>query len=181
MLLNFIVSLLIGMLPDVLFLTFFISKFKGKTDKKLKLFIFLMIGYVLLIMICRYQLMFYIAYIIYSFVVVKKLYKAHIIDLFVISIGYAFMTLLSFACAKLIPNYWAALVINRITEFTPLLLGNNLNKLYMKYKGLWNINKNSKVKSITIRNISLVIVNAFILIMNTFSVLVMIDFLKTQG
>lgn len=167
---NFIISLLFGMLPEVLFLTWFIVCFRNIKEKKLKLFISLMLGYVGLIMICRYQLLFYITYIIYSYLMVKKLYKAHIIDLFVISIAYAYMTLISFVCFKLISNYWVAFTINRIVLFLPLLFSDGIKKLYKGYKSLWNINKDAKIKSITVRNISLVIVNIMIFLMNVIMV-----------
>lgn len=176
---NFIISLLVGMLPEVIFLTFFIINFKGVKEKKTKLFSLLMIGYILLIMLCRYQLIFYIAYIIYSYLVVKKLYKTHIIDLFMISIAYSYLTLISFLCIKIIGNYWVALVINRVVLFLPLIFKNQIKIAYQKYKNIWNINKNSKIKSITIRNISLLIVNVLIILLNTLTVMALLDYLKT--
>lgn len=178
---NFIISLLVGMLPEVLFLTFFIICFRDVKSEKLKLFIFLMLGYIGLIMICRYQLWFYIGYIIYSYLIVKKLYKAHIIDLFVISITYAYMTLISFICFKLISNYWVAFVINRMVLFVPLLFNNSIKTMYKGYKSLWNINKDAKVKSITIRNISLVLVNLMIFIMNIIMVITINYYTLTLG
>ena len=155
---NFIISLLVGMLPEVAFLALFIINFKGIKENKIKLFNLLMIGYILLIMICRYQLIFYIAYIIYSYLIVKMLYKAHVIDLFVISIAYSYLTLISFLCIKIIGNYWTALVINRVVLFLPLIFKNQIKIAYQKYKNMWNINKNSKIKSITIRKINLLII-----------------------
>jgi hypothetical protein len=154
------------MMPEVIFLTWFIICFRDIKEKRSKLFIFLIIGYITLIMLFRYQLLFYIAYIIYSYVLIKKLYKAHIIDLFVISLGYAYMTIISFACFKLINDYWVAFIINRIILFIPLLFGSIIKMFYKKYKILWNINKDAKIKSITIRNISLVVINLMIVIMN---------------
>lgn len=168
---NFIISLILGMLPEVLFLSLFIIYFRKLESKRLKLFLLLVVGYIALVMLCRYQLLFYMAYIIYSYLTLKKLYKAHIIDLFVISLGYAYLTLISFACFKLIDNYWIAFVVNRIVLFVPLLFKNKIRLLYEKYKSLWNINRNSKIKSITIRNISLVFINMMIVLMNAIMII----------
>lgn len=178
---NFIISLLFGMLPEVLFLTWFIVCFRNIKEKKLKLFISLMLGYVALIMICRYQLLFYIAYIIYSYIIVKSIYKAHIIDLFVISFGYAYLTLISIGCFKIINNYWIAFVVNRVILFAPLLFKTTISKLYKMYKNLWNINKDAKIKSITVRNISLVMVNIMIFIMNVVMVITINYYTSTIG
>lgn len=178
---NFIISLFLGMLPEVLFLTLFIIFSGNKKDKRLKLFIYLMIGYILLVMVCRYQLIFYIAYIIYSYLVVRKLYKAHISDLFINSIGYVYLTLMSFLCFKLIPNYWIALVINRIMLFIPFIFRKYFNKFYLKYKSLWNVNKNAKIKSITLRNISLLTINLLIVIMNFMMVIAINYYIKVLG
>ena len=163
---NFIMSLFLGMLPEVLFLSLYIKFTKNIKGKEIKLIGLLSIGYILLIMLCRYQLIFYIVYIIYSYLITKKLYKSHISDIFIISIAYAYMTLISFICFKNISNYWISFIINRIVLFIPLLFKKYLNKFYKLYISLWNINKNAKIKSITLRNISLFVVNIMIVIMN---------------
>ena len=178
---NFIISLIVGMFPEVLFLTLFISNIKDKKEKRLKLFSLLMLGYIALVMLCRYQLIFYVVYIVYSYIITKKVYKAHIIDLFVISTAYAYLTLISFICIKIINNYWLALIVNRIVLFVPLLIKDKIKLIYIKYKKIWNINKNSKVKSITIRNISLVIINALIIALNSFTIMALLDYIKTQS
>lgn len=163
---KFIISLLLGMMPEVLFLTLFIVFFRNIEKKRVKLFLLLLLGYLALIIVVKFQLLFYIAYIVYSYLIVKWLYKAHIIDFFVISLSYAYMTLISFGCFKLINDYWVAFAINRILLFTPLLFRSKIRLFYEKYKSLWNINKNAKIKSITVRNISLVFINILIAIMN---------------
>lgn len=165
---NFIMSLFLGMLPEVLFLSLYIKFTKNIKGKEIKLIGLLSIGYILLIMLCRYQLIFYIVYIIYSYLITKKLYKSHISDIFIISIAYAYMTLISFICFKTISNYWIGFIINKIVLFIPLLFKKYLNKFYKLYISLWNINKNAKIKSITLRNISLVFVNTLIITLNVF-------------
>ena len=175
---NFIVCLLLVMLPEVLYLSLFIICFRKIENKRFKLFALLTIGYIALVMMCRYQFLFYIAYIIYSYLIIKLLYKSHIIDLFVVSVGYVYLTLISFVCFKLFNNYWLAFAINRIMLFSPLIFKTKIRLFYEKYKSLWNINKGAKIKSITIRNISLVIINLLILILNATTLMCIIDSLK---
>lgn len=165
---NFIVSLLLGMLPEVLYFTLFLSFTKNIKTKRLKLFILLAIGYILLIMICRYQLIFYLAYIVYSYLVLKVLYKSEIIDFFICSLGYSYLTIISILAFIVIPNYWIAFAINRILLFAPFVLKKKFNKLYMLYRNLWNRNDKVKqpIKSLTLRNCSLLMINTFIIILD---------------
>lgn len=163
----FVISLLLGMFPEVLFLTLFISKYKNIVKNKIKLFLLLMFGYIIFVMIIQYKLLFYIFYIIYSFLVIKLLTKTHIIDLFVNSIAYIIMTLLSYCCYYFISNYWIAFGINRIILLLlPLILGDSIRRFYCFYQRLWDIKKEAKIKSITVRNISLFFINLLILVMN---------------
>ena len=164
---NFIVSLLLGMLPEVLYLTLFLIYCKDIKEKKLKLFCLLAIGYIALIMICQYQFIFYIAYIIYSYLILKWLYKAHISNLFICSIGLSYMTLIAMiGYALLNSNYIVYYIVARILLYSIFIFKNKLNKLYNIYLECWNKGDNKRIKSITLRNISLVILNILIIILN---------------
>lgn len=165
---NFIVSLLLGMLPEVLYFTLFLTFTKNIKTKRIKLFILLSIGYILLIMICRYQLIFYLAYIVYSYLILKLLYKSEIIDFFICSLGYSYLTIISISAFIVIPNYWIAFFMNRILLFAPFILKSKFNKLYMLYRSLWNRNDKVKqpIKSLTLRNCSLLMINTFIIILD---------------
>lgn len=164
---NFIISLLLGMLPEVLYLTLFLIFCKNIKQKRLKLFGLLALGYILLIMICRYQLIFYLTYIVYSYLVLKLLYKAHILDLFVCSIGLSYMTIISIiGYAILGSNYVIYYLVARILLYMIFIFKNKLNILYNLYVKCWNKNSNMKIKSITLRNISLLILNLLIIILN---------------
>ena len=82
------------------------------------------------------------------------------------------MTILSFISIKLfnnnLSNYFIVLIFNRIALFIPFLFKNNFNNLYKKYCKFWNRNDNEKrpIKSLTLRNISLISLNSFILLLN---------------
>lgn len=179
--LNFIVSLVLGMLPEVLFFTLFLIYTKDLKEKILKLFVLLAIGYVLLIMICRYEFIFYVAYIVYGYLVLKILYKSHIIDLFVFSLAFSYLMLLSFILVNIIPNYEIAFVVDRVLLFVPFLFKTKFYNIYLSYNKLWNKNKNNKIKSLTVRNTSILFINIMIVIINVVVMASLIMFLKRGG
>lgn len=176
---NFIVSLLMGMLPEVLYFTLSICFIKDIKKQRLKLFSLLVIGYIVLIMVCRFQLLFYLGYIVYVYIVLKKLYKSKIIDLFIVSVVSAYLTLVSFISFKLTDTYMLAYLINRLMLFIPIFILNyKLNDFYNVYYRLWDRHDGNKIKSITIRNISLVFINMLIVIFNICSLICTIDYIK---
>lgn len=176
---NFIVSILLGLLPEVLYLTLFLTYCKNLKTKRIKLFILLAIGYILLIMICRYQFLFYVAYIIYSYLVLKFLYKSHISDVFVCSIGLGYMTISAFIGSLFIDsNYMLSYLLARLLLFSIFIFKNKFKILHSKYLSLWNRGENKKIKSITLRNISLVLLNLLIMLFNICAILCTIDSLK---
>lgn len=176
---NFIVSLLLGMFPEVLYFTLFMSYAKDKKEKRIKLFILLAIGYIILIMICRYQYIFYLAYIIYGFLILKWLYKSHISDIFIFSLSFSYVSLLSYIMYEFLGNnYYLAFIIDRILLFVPIIFKKYLRIFYVKYMLLWNKNDKSKIKSITLRNISLLLFNLMILLFNILSILSLVAYQK---
>ena len=176
---DFIVGLFMGMLPEVLYFTLSICFVKDIQKNRLKLFSLLAVGYIVLIMICRFQLLFYLGYIVYVYVVLKKLYKSKIIDLFIVSVISAYLTLTSFISFKLIDTYMLAYLVNRLMLFIPIFLLNyKLNDFYNVYYILWDRREGNKIKSITVRNISLVFINMLIVIFNICSLICTIDYIK---
>lgn len=164
---NFIISLFLGMFPDILYLTLFISFAKNLKEKRIKLFILLAIGYILLIMICQYQFLFYIVYIIYAFLILKLLYKSNICDFFLCSVALFYMTIISYVGYMLLSwNYALYYIVERLVVYSIFIFKNKFNLVYNKYLGLWNRHENRKIKSITLRNSSLLFINSFIIILD---------------
>ena len=165
---NFIISLLLGALPDSLYITLFITKTKGVSKHKLILFATVFIGYILFLMICRYSFMLYFIYIIHIYLMLKLLYKSKIQDIFIIITSYVYL-ILSGVIGSLfigITDYAVGLVINKVVLFTVFIFSNKLNKVYKQYLMNWNVKPNSKIKSITLRNISLVTMNIMLVILD---------------
>ena len=176
---NFLVSIVLGLLPEVLYFSLFLIYTKNIKEKKLKLFMLLAIGYILLIMICRYQFIFYLAYVVYSYFVLKYLYKSQITDFFICSIGLTYMTIIAYVGYQILGfNYVLYYIVARISLFSIFTFKKHFNKLYLTYRSLWNRNDNAKIKSLTIRNCSLLFINICIILLNAFVMMCIVDSLK---
>ena len=178
---NFVISLFLGLLPEVLYFSIYLKYIKNlKIDKNFtKMLFMLSLGYILLIMICRYQILFYVAYIVWSYITLKIIYKSEITDIFMYSVGFAYLMLVAYIFYKLLySQYVIYYIVDRIFLFVPLfLLKNKLNKFYLYYKSLWNrSNESKKIKSLTLRNISLVFINAMIFILNILVFMALLDY-----
>ena len=170
----FLIGIFLGMLPDTIYFTLFILYSKDLKEKRIKLFIGMSLIYILCIMISQYNLILYILFYVFVYAFLKFLYKnkVQIIDIFLILIASLFLSFISFLCFCLVKedfsNYYFCCVLSKILIFIPFLFKNKFNKIYKNYCKLWNRNDNIKrpIKSITLRNISLIILNCFVLISN---------------
>jgi hypothetical protein len=162
--LNFIISLLLGMLPDVLYYFIYIKQIKDIKTKSILFFTLLMIAFIIRNMF--YNLYTYILFDILIYLMIKKLYKSQINDMFIIVFLETYMLILSLLSFNLIHNYIIGFLIYRILLFLPLLFVNKIKSMYKNYTMLWNRhNIPNKIKSITLRNISLVVLNITIILM----------------
>lgn len=171
---SFAMSLILGMIPEVLYFTLLLTNTKNLKDKKLKLFLLIMISYILCIMLVRHQILYYVIFMILIYLSLKLLYnkKTQIIDVFIIGLGSIYLTLINIVCLIFVNEnyivYYVLLIINKILLFLPFIFKNKFNLLYKKYCSLWNRNDNIKrpIKSITLRNISLIALNTFVFVCN---------------
>lgn len=169
-----IMSILFGMIPETLFFTLFLIYTKNIKEKKLKLFISIIFIYILCIFIQRYKIIYYVLFIILFYIILKILYKrkTQIIDIFIIAIMYSYLTIISIICFAFakenFTNYYILMFINRFLLILPFIFKNEFNVLYKKYCNLWNRNDkiDRPIKSITLRNISLILLNLLIFIVN---------------
>lgn len=172
MLIQLLMSIILGLLPEVLYFTLFLIYTKNIKEKRLRLGILIAVAYVLCMFIQRYQLFYYLLFIALVYLILKLLYrdKIQIIDVFVISSSTILLTIFSYLyfIFKDYFNYYVLLAMNRILLFLPFIFKDKFNMVYKKYCKLWNRNDNMKrpIKSITLRNISLIIINLLIFIIN---------------
>lgn len=180
-----ILSILLGLIPEVLFLTLFITYTKNLKEKRLLLFTFFSISYIISMFIQKYKIVFYILFIVLMYLSLKIIYKkkVQIIDIFVITIPFDWITILSYLCflffKKDLSNYYMLYIIDRLFLFIPFIFSKYYHKIYLKYCKLWNRNDKEKrpIKSITLRNISLIMVNIAIFLMNIYAISI-INFLS---
>lgn len=180
-----IIGFFLGLLPEVLYYTLFMIYTKNLKEKRIKLFFLISIAYILCIMISQYKSLYYVIFIFLVYIILKGLYKSkvQIIDVFVFSVSCIYLTLLSsifiIFLQKDLSNYWLLYILNRILIFAPFLFRNKFNFVYKKYCKLWNRNDEEKrpIKSITLRNISLIIINVAIFITNVIAIAI-INILK---
>lgn len=178
---DLILSFLLGMLPEIIYFSFYIICIKDIKEKRTKLTILIGISYLLCITISRYKLIYYLLFIICIYLILKILYreKTQIIDIFVISISMIYTTFLSYILVWFIKsdysNYYLIFIINRVLLYIPFIFYKKFNTIYNSYCKLWNRNKleQRKIKSITLRNISLIAVNTFIVSVNVFTILIL--------
>lgn len=170
----YLVSILFGLIPEVLYFTLFITYTKNLKEKRIKLFLLLSISYFLCVLIQQWTIFFYLLSIVLFYIDLKFIYKnkVQIIDVFIISISCFYITFLSFLLIFLVKqdmsNYMYIYLLDKILLFIPFVFKNKFNKAYKKYCEFWNRNDYRKrpIKSITLRNISLILLNGIILFMN---------------
>lgn len=162
---NVILSLVFGAGLDSLYYFLYISKIKDINNKKLILYLGIFVGYVLFNMLLRYNFYLYLLFDVFIFTLLKILYKSQICDSFIILIVDIYSMLISLIVYFTVPFPILALVLDKTLLFLPLLFKNKLNIVYKKYLGLWNRSKEIKIiKSLTLRNINLLVLNIFITI-----------------
>ena len=173
---------LLNFIPEIIYYNLSIIFIKNIKQKKKILFVLTSISYILSSFFSFYSVYSYILNIIFSYVILKILYKkeCYIIDLFIISIIICYAMIVSFISFKIFNNnydfYYIAFIIDRILLFLPILLfKKKLNKIYEGYKKLWNRNYKEKVKikSLTLRGISLIFINIFIVAINIFTFIIL--------
>lgn len=169
-----IMSFFLGMIPEVIYFTLFLTYAKNIKEKRLLLGTLIGIFYILCLFVQRYKVIYYILFICLIYLAMKLLYKKkiQIIDIFLIGISYLYLTLISFfmfiILNKDLSNYYILFLISRIMLILPFIFKKYFHSLYTKYYSLWNRNdtSNRPIKSITLRNVSLIALNIIIFIIN---------------
>ena len=174
---NFIFSLIFGLIPETLYFTLFLIFAKNIKEKKIKLFLLISLSYILCITTIRYKLLLYVVFIFVIYGILKILYKkkAMITDIFLFAFSILYLSIVSYIFYKITINTnindFLNYIIMRIFLFLPLILFKdkfyNIYKIYCRF---WDRNdkENRPIKSITLRNISLTIINLLIILINFF-------------
>lgn len=168
-----IILLFLEKICEAIYFSLFLIYGKNLKEKRL-LFIGIMIfEYLMLKCFIKFNVYFQIAYTFMSFINLKVLYreKAQITDIFLFATASIFLIVISF-CSGLLHilkmKYFYALIINRIILFSFLFfIKNKINLIYKKYYLKWNRKDNmTKIRSLTLRNISVIIFNLMFYVIN---------------
>lgn len=161
-----ILVFLISLPIEILYLTMAMTYTKGITKHRVVFYILLLISGILCSLICRWQLWYYMFYLASAYFIMLALYKSHISDLFVFLVFFAWIALTSYFSISLLGSNLLGLIVQRILMFSIFALRGKFNTWYNLYRELWNRRDDGRIKSITLRNISLLFLNIFVVFMN---------------
>lgn len=161
-------------IPEPVYFSLFLIIGKNIKEKRLLLIAIMIMQYLLLMHIFPFDVWFQLIYTFMSFANLKVLYKekAQVTDIFLFTIASLFLIIISTFCYGIIfitiKNYVCALIINRILMFMILYFGRNkIKDTYKEFCSLWNRHNNpNKIRSLTLRNISIIIFNLTFWIIN---------------
>lgn len=161
---NFIISILLGVIPDVLYYFLMIKNVKNTNNKNILFFVLLTIIYIISNVLVTYNFYFYLIFDVVIYLVLKLLYKSKINDFFFVIVLDLYLALSSTFAYLIFENYYLAFFIYRLLLIIPLFFTNKIKNLYINYSKVWNRhNDNRKIKSITVRNIVLVILHTMVI------------------
>lgn len=174
-----LLEIFFGLMPEAIYFSLFMI-FAKKLDKNRILFAIIMIfEYLGLKHFIKFNMLFQFIYTIMVYVNLKVLYKDKTIitDVFVFMIASLILIVFSAIsygiCSLIIKDmyisFYVALIINRILMFFTLyIIRNKLPEFYKNYKFFWNRHRETsvKIKSLTLRNISIILFNVMFYIIN---------------
>lgn len=154
-------------IPEPVYFSLFLIIGKNIKEKRLLLIAIMIMQYLLLMHIFPFNVWFQLIYTFMSFVNLKVLYKekTQVTDIFLFAAASLILVVISIFCYAIIyitiRNYVCALIINRILIFSVLYFGRNkIRETYKRFCSLWNRHNNpNKIRSLTLRNISIIIFN----------------------
>lgn len=169
-------------LLEPIYFSLFLIAGKNLKNKRILLTCIMIFEYIMLKQFIHFNVAFQFIYTFMSFINLKVLYKekAQITDIFLFAAASVILIVLSIftyiTALYTYKDYFISLIINRILLFLFLFLSwNKIRDLYKKFYSHWNRHNNPKaIKSLTLRNVSIITFNLMFWVIN----LCMICFLK---
>lgn len=168
-----LLSILLGLIPEgIFFAEFVIGAKKLKNHNRVNLCVLFVGIMVFAGILLSYSIWYYLVVTILAYLVLKMIDDTtEFIDLFLLTIPFLLLAVLGYPCygislllPKDLPVNLITLILNRVLMIILLsVLYPKLNKWYNTYKRLWNVRAGNKIKSITVRNISILICNLIII------------------
>lgn len=165
--------ILVRLLEPIYFSLFLIYG-KNLKHKRILFTCIMIFEFVMLKDFIKFNVWFQLIYTFMSFINLKVLYKekAQITDLFLFAAASIILIVISMLCfitiSYTIKNIYVALILKTIIMFLLVILfKNKINILYKKFYKYWNRHNNPKaIKSLTLRNISVIIFNLMFWVIN---------------
>lgn len=159
---------------EPIYFSLFLIIGKDLKNKRLLLTCIMIFEYYMLKDFIKFNVWFQFIYTFIVFVDLKFLYKekAQITDIFLFAASSIILIILSaiifLTHLYTYNNYYIAIIINRIILFSFLYFNrNNIRELYKKFYSYWNRHNNPKaIKSLTLRNISVISFNLMFWVIN---------------
>lgn len=163
--------ILFGILPEVLMFSLFLIFAKDLKENRILLTLQIFAIYLFLKLILGHTIYFNLIFIFSVYILLKILYKqkAQITDIFLMNFTSILLTALSCLTYFFIPNYFVSMIVNRLLIVIVILLAKKyLRGLFVKFNSCWNRNreKPNKIRSLTLRNISIISFNVAIFIID---------------
>jgi hypothetical protein len=179
-----LINIIFGIIPEALYFTLFLIIGKGLKEKRMTFFVMMLAQYIIIKYFIQFDVWFQIIYTFMTFLILKVLYRdrAQITDIFLFAVASILLIVVSAASYIAVQytfnNFIIAYVLNRILLFGILyVLRNKIRIWYKKFVGLWNRKPNQKIRSLTVRNVSVIIFNVMFYIIN-FGMVYFVTFLK---
>lgn len=172
-----VLMIILEKISEAIYFALFLIYGKQLKEKRLLFMAIMIFEYLTLKHFIKFNVTFQLVYTFMSFVNLKVLYKqkAQITDIFLFATASLLLILISIICSLpvIITNivwlYYVMLIVNRLLMFVCLiLLKDRINHLYTKFCKNWNRHKNNKIKSLTLRNISVIIFNIMFYVINIY-------------
>lgn len=177
---NDLLTLLVGGIPEAIYFSLFIVFAKGLKEKRILFTVLMVLQYVLLTRVFVLDIYFQIIYTFMTFVILKSLYKekAQITDIFLFISSVIILTIFTIPFLllnTLISSLYVVCIISKICLFIFLyLIRGKIRPLYIKFFKHWNrdyVNKR-KIKSLTLKNISIIVFNLMFVLISTILILI---------
>lgn len=164
---NELIYIVLEKVLEAIYFSLFLIIGKNIKEKRLLLISIMILEYLVLTYFIEFNVWFQFIYTFMSFVNLKILYKekAIITNIFLFafaSIFLIFFSILTYVSAIVTyENYLISLILNRILIFTFIFIfRNSIKDKYKEFCSLWNRhNHPNKIKSLTLRNISIITFN----------------------
>ena len=137
---------LVAMPVEMFYLMLGVCYTKGIKEKRFVFFLLLLASSTLSMLVIKWHLWYYIVFVFLVF--------------------FAWLAISSYTAVIIAGRGIIGMVVQRIILFSIFALRGKLNGWYKIYRELWNRRDDNRIKSITLRNISLIFLNAFIVFMN---------------